>query len=518
MQEGNSTKKEAIFAKIRQSSEFPAISSTITMINKFDPKDDISISEFANLILQDLALTSKILKLVNSVHYMHFGEVTTISRAIILLGFENVKNIAMTLLLFDKLQKHRSNQPLIESLSKSFYSALLSRKITQETAFAEAEESFICSLFHILGKILTSLVSPEGVMAVEEYMKQHNTSESVASLSVFGASYEEIGTTIAKEWNFPSKIIQSMKNMMPSEVVDNPSEVDKLRSISTFTHSIANIISKNESLKDREILTNRLLKTFGSHFSSISHRLSQIIQETSHEFVGFSNIFKLDLINSKFGKNLLGLSDRPSVSQDKVKATTDGLPTSLQSFEQLMEMEDTETPESIFSKGIQDINKSLLSGYSLNDIVKIVLETMYRGLQLSDQSKVLFILKDTTKPVMNVRYGFGADIAGTKQWFEINLDGGNDVFNIAINKQKDFIIKNTSSDDISSMLPNWYKRHINQELFIILLPIVVSNVSIGIYFIEGPREEVGRLTSMHFNNLKILRDQTVMAIKQRRGF
>jgi len=335
------------------------MSSTVSLLNKFSPKDDISITEFANVILKDLALTTKILKLVNSVHFMQFGEVTTISRAIILLGFENVKNIAMTLILFDHLQKHKSNEPLMDGIVKSFYSAILSRKITQEVAFLEQEESFICSLFHIFGKILTSLTMPDKVAAINQFMNQHQATESLASLTVLGISYEEIGSTIAKEWNFPKKIISSMKRIMPSEITDNPSEVDKLRSISTFTHSIANIISNSESLKEREALTEKLLKGFSAHFSSLEGKINAIIKYLSQEFVEFSNIFHIDLRSSRFSNNLLGHAVKPAKTQ--AQEITHSLPSALESFDDIIEMESLETPESIFSKGIQDINKSLLS-------------------------------------------------------------------------------------------------------------------------------------------------------------
>ncbi len=518
MTEDKSPVKETVFKRIRQSSDFPAMSSTVTLLNKFNPKDDISITEFANVILKDLALTTKILKLVNSVHFMQFGEVTTISRAIILLGFENVRNIAMTLILFEHFEKHKSNEPLMEGIVKSFYSAILSRKITQEIGFIEQEESFICSLFHIFGKILTSLTMPEKVSAINQLVEQQQVTESLASITVLGISYEEIGSTIAKEWSFPRKIISSMRRIMPSEITHNPSETDKLRSISTFTHSIANIISNSESIKERELLIGKLSKEFKPHFGSLESKINTIIQDTSQEFVEFANIFHLNLKSSRFSNNLLGLNNKTAKAQTKIQTPTDSLPTSLESFDDIIELESIETPESIFSKGIQDINKSLLSGYSLNDIVRIVLETMYRGLQLSEHSRVLFTVRDTKKPIMNVRYGFGDAITDTKEWFEIDLNDNKDVFNIAINNQKDFVIKNINTPDINNMLPEWYKRRTDKDVFIMLLPIVVNNFSIGMYFIEGHREEFRKLTGMHFNNLKILRDQTVMAIKQKRGF
>ncbi|MBF0559047.1 MAG: HDOD domain-containing protein, partial [Nitrospirae bacterium] len=76
--------KNLVLKKLQEQSDFPAMSNTINNINQFKTAEDTSVSEFANIVLKDYALTSKVLKLVNSVSYSQFGEVTTVSRAIII--------------------------------------------------------------------------------------------------------------------------------------------------------------------------------------------------------------------------------------------------------------------------------------------------------------------------------------------------------------------------------------------------------------------------------------------------
>ena len=117
-----------ILEKLQEHHDFPAMSNTVEIINKFEISEDVSVSEFANIVLKDYALTSKVLKLVNSVSYSQFGEVTTISRAIVLLGFENIKNLALTLMLFDHFQKNSSNAEHMDTMVKSFYSGILAQR------------------------------------------------------------------------------------------------------------------------------------------------------------------------------------------------------------------------------------------------------------------------------------------------------------------------------------------------------------------------------------------------------
>ncbi|MFQ3574216.1 MAG: hypothetical protein SNJ53_06250, partial [Thermodesulfovibrionales bacterium] len=331
-------------------------------------------------------------------------------------------------------------------------------------------------------------------------------------------SFEEIGASIARDWNFPRRIVNSMMKMLPSELSKNQNYEDKLRAISTFSHDISNAISTYPSISDRENAINKIIDVYDVHFKSYRNIINDVIKSSADDFLQFCNIFDIDLQRSQFSMNVLQARDKQDDRKTKVSDESVSSGGGIGTIDEIMEIDSFEKPEDIFTKGIQDINKSLLSGFSLNDVIRVVLETMYRGLQLSQDAKVLFIIKDTKRPVMVVRYGFGADINETKEWFVISIDSSDDIFSRAIKNQKDLIIKNIALQEIANILPDWYKKRIKGELFVILLPIVISGVTIGLYYIEGKRHDMSNLSNMHLNNLKILRDQTVMAIKHKRGF
>jgi eukaryotic-like serine/threonine-protein kinase len=106
----NLNRKDDVLAKIRLSSDLPGLVETIGFFNDLKEIKDQKVTEIANTILKDYGLTTKLLKVVNSVHYVNFSEVTTISRAIFLLGIDYIKNIALALKIFDHFQKNSSNR------------------------------------------------------------------------------------------------------------------------------------------------------------------------------------------------------------------------------------------------------------------------------------------------------------------------------------------------------------------------------------------------------------------------
>ena len=104
--EADNSKKSTLsflMRRMRRKANFPAMSERISEINRHTNQvEKASVSEFANVILKDYALTTKLLKLVNSSFYGQYGgSISTVSRAVVILGFKQVRMIAQSLLLFD---------------------------------------------------------------------------------------------------------------------------------------------------------------------------------------------------------------------------------------------------------------------------------------------------------------------------------------------------------------------------------------------------------------------------------
>lgn len=146
-----------LLRRMHSKSDFPALSSTISEINKVVDDDSASTNLLVQTILQDFALTNKLLKLVNTVTYGQFGgQINTISKAVAILGFETVRNVTMTLILLDFLQNKAQASQLKDDVLISFFAGIVATKISAEISIRDAEEAMICSMFRNLGKLLSS--------------------------------------------------------------------------------------------------------------------------------------------------------------------------------------------------------------------------------------------------------------------------------------------------------------------------------------------------------------------------
>ena len=146
-----------LLRRMRHQSDFSALSESVSTINKITGSDKESIANLSNSILKDFSLTNKILRLVNSVRYRQAGggNISTISRAVLVLGFDAVRNIAITVTIFEHLQNKGNASQLKEEFLHAYLAGMLARDVAEKSASREVEQVFICAMFHNLGRLLS---------------------------------------------------------------------------------------------------------------------------------------------------------------------------------------------------------------------------------------------------------------------------------------------------------------------------------------------------------------------------
>jgi HD-like signal output (HDOD) protein len=129
-----------------------------------------------------------------------------VSRAVSLVGFNAVRNMALSLVLLEHMQD-KTNANL---LKEEFLRALMAGSIAAElgNTTAEGEEAFIGALFQNLGRMLSQFYFPEEAASIRKLVNARDTavSEEAASTRVLGLSFEALGLGVAKAWGLPDSI------------------------------------------------------------------------------------------------------------------------------------------------------------------------------------------------------------------------------------------------------------------------------------------------------------------------
>jgi len=162
-------------------------------------------------ITLDQALTAFILKIANSALYGLRSEVSTVSYAINLMGFNTTRSILMSYLARQCFQS-RGSKVIQQVLWKhSLASAVFGRLLAEKCARVNGEEAFIACLLHDIGKGVLLMNRPA---ELEEIIALHSAEESAKKqleieYSRLGYSHVELGFLLMKKWRFAESIIES---------------------------------------------------------------------------------------------------------------------------------------------------------------------------------------------------------------------------------------------------------------------------------------------------------------------
>jgi HD-like signal output (HDOD) protein len=167
-------------------------------------------------VLQDFALTSKLLRLANQAATGRSG-ISNITVAISLLGMAQVRVAATGLMLAAPLAQAPRDPDLTEAIRGAFVAGVIGWNLGRLQRMDNSEELFICSMFSRLGEILTIYYFPEEFAEIRRQAQQ-GAAEATVVRSVLGIGYAELGVEIARRWNFPEVILQAQAPL-PAGVV-----------------------------------------------------------------------------------------------------------------------------------------------------------------------------------------------------------------------------------------------------------------------------------------------------------
>ncbi|MEM9172053.1 MAG: HDOD domain-containing protein [Pseudomonadota bacterium] len=284
--------------RMQHKKDFPAISSTLTDINKLTGEDANGSAEaIANVILRDLTLTSKLLKIANSSFYgARASEVTSVSQAVVLLGVQQIRMIASGLTLFGHLKG--DSEVLRESMAKSFLAGLVARHLARGENIRNAEEAFIAGMCQNIGENLSIYYFGEDHGFVREQMSEGVPRET-ATRNVLGVTFAELGAAIAEIWGLPSPIISAIRG------INNPSEltpVDKemrMRNLCVLANELCNTFYGS----DTESITSALqdvAETFAETITLSDNYVHQLFEAVLEKLKQYAPVFEINVATSEF--------------------------------------------------------------------------------------------------------------------------------------------------------------------------------------------------------------------------
>ena len=487
---GNSTTVKYLLAKIRRNTDFPAFSQHITEINRLAASDsDATVIELTNAILKDYSLTNKLLRLVNSPVYGQFGgKINTVSRAVTILGFSNIRMLAVGLLVFDQVKNRPQVKSLMEANMWCFVAAFISRQIVGKERRNDTEMTFIASLLNKLGTLLVIYYLPDEYEAITQQVEQQGLSEDEAAKSVLGVHFYQLGQLVGESWGLPTLLIDAMQPPSAKGIHKGHDSASKVLNTVGFSSSLLSTI-KTVKPQDQKQHIDELLKQYKTVIDTDQKKLQKIIDSSLEQ--------------------AFELIDLPVEWQEEFSASI-----SLSRGEEVQAAPLTVTSKDLGSvgdkmqllSGINDVTTMMMGEHSLSEILVTVLESIYRGLGLN---RVVLLINNAKKQSLVVRFGFAPDLDLLKEKLAISVKADDEIGK-ALRNQADLLIDNVSTLPEGAKLPAWCTQALGANSFGIY-PIVIKNSLIGAIYFDSLRTE--KIAEEDLVHIQSLRNQAALAIK-----
>ena len=200
---------EFLLRRMAHKSDFNALSTSVASINRLTRDiSDASIKSLSDNVMRDLALTQKLLRLVNSAA-MGNGKVTKVSDAIAILGVGQLRSMATAMMLSNGASGKKS-PAIAAALTDAFVAGLVSRNVGRLAGIADVEELFICGMFSLLGELLVLYYLGEEHAEIERRVAMEGVETEAATRAVLGLSFQELAIGVVSHWRFPPDIIKAL--------------------------------------------------------------------------------------------------------------------------------------------------------------------------------------------------------------------------------------------------------------------------------------------------------------------
>ena len=204
--------RAALMNKVCGDEDMFALGTSVARVVQMASSEDQGTHDLAYYVLSDVALTQRILRLSNTATYRTASgtSVTTISRAISLLGFDNVKTTALAMLLVDALSNSTHAQSVRVELEAALCASLVGREMARHSFYQGAEEASIGALFKNLGPLLVASHEHERYREINGLMQGGKHTIGQASQMILGCSYDALSEAVLAEWKIPDVIVRSL--------------------------------------------------------------------------------------------------------------------------------------------------------------------------------------------------------------------------------------------------------------------------------------------------------------------
>jgi HD-like signal output (HDOD) protein len=471
---------ELLWSRVRQRGDLPGFSKVVGAIIGAMRGDDDREFSMTRTVLQDPALTQKVLRLANSAMYSVFGrDINTVSKAVIVLGTEAIGHLALGLKLIDGLSTASSGSAAARAeMEKAVLAGQIARQVASSATTRDAEEAVVCSMLHSLGRMLAAFYLPERWEQVLARCAEEGIDERQAVREIFGMDLDEISRQAAQHWGLPTGLINTLRDAPPQPTGEPLSHADWLTAVSTLSSRCAAALCAEEG-EPAESLAD-LVDAYAEMLGMEAQQLLGALETAQHaaeaEHAGVVRPARRNRASDR-------ISGKPADAAE------------------------------LLARGVADVRDAFDSA-NASQLMSMALETVYKGLGFS---RVIAFFRDREQACYAASMCFGDDIQERLPQLTFGDAYQPDVFHAALANDKMIFVEDAQEPAFLGKVPRWWREAMPDTRSFMVLPLTVNHQAIG--FIYGDWDmsrPAAKIEQAEIGPLDELRALVVRAVELRR--
>lgn len=439
---------ELLWTRVRQRGDLPGFSKVVNAIVGAMHGDDDREFNMTKTVLQDPALTQKVLRLANSAMYSVFGQnINTVSKAVIVLGTETIGHLALGLKLVDGLSNASAESVDARAeMEKAVLAGYVARQVVSAASTRDAEEAVVCSILHSLGRMMVTFYLSDRWQQVRTHCAATGVGEAEAVRELLGLDLDDLGRRVARQWGLPPSLVETLHDVAPKRVAEPLEHRDWLAAVSSLAGRCAVVLCEHDGTAQRH-----LHGLAADYADMLGLEAVQIIAavDAGQKAAADDDAIMVGAARRGNPEKPAGLPGKPA---DAV---------------------------AILRRGVADMRDAL---HSMNtaQLISMALETVYQGLGF--QRAIAFV-RNKERAHYEAHLGLGAGVQDLLPRLTFDEAYQPDVFHAALANDKMIFVENALNPTFGSRLPRWWKEALPTARSFIVLPLTIKHNAVG--FIYG---------------------------------
>jgi putative nucleotidyltransferase with HDIG domain len=228
---------EQLKAVVGRIDNIPTLPTVVAQVTEAIRDPRVDASHVGQIISRDQALAAKTLRLVNSAFYGFPRKINNITRAIIVMGFNKVRNLALTASVLDAFKSRDKDFDYAGLWKHSLGTAIAAEVLAKAIKSSEIEDAFVTGLLHDIGKLVMALYAKDAFARIRDHVEKNDVLMLNAEMELFEIDHGLVGAWLADEWKFPQKLARAIR------LHHNPEAAREYQEIIYITH-VADILCR----------------------------------------------------------------------------------------------------------------------------------------------------------------------------------------------------------------------------------------------------------------------------------